>query len=144
MKKIIALVLAIVLLIAVRAALAYTCNASGCTFEFTYTEPTTLTNGQPLSDLVNCTISWSKAVDVAAAVAQAPVSVPASRPQGGTAIVKVITDPTALPNHVYAVQATGATCTSTAFGTSAPSAAGNVLPMNNGVASSPPAGVTAR
>lgn len=118
---------------------AYTCTpTTGCTFNITIPEPTTNTAGLPLTDLASCTASWSKSVDGAAPVAQAPVVVPASKPTGGGTVVKPVTDATAVAPHVYAVQVTGVACTNTGGVQGPPGPASNVLQMTNGVAPSPP------
>lgn len=134
---IVALALAALVGLAAIPAEAYTCGSGGCTWDSGYGEPVTLTNGQPLTDLVNCTISYTTAVDGGTPGPAKTVSVPASKATGGGSISKTNTDAAMVPGHTYAISET-VTCTSTAFGTSAPSAAA-ALTMNSGVAPNPPA-----
>lgn len=131
-----ALALIVVLLIPT-AVHAYTCNSAGCSFEADYTEPATLTNGQPLTDLTTTTISYTVSTDGGAPGAAKVVSVPASKPAGGGVIAKTITDAALTPGHTYTISAT-VTATSTAFGTSASSPSASLL-MNNGVSPNPTA-----
>src|SRR5882672_2157434 len=121
-------------------AFAYTCNAAGCTWNTKFTEPSTLTNGQTLTDLTGCTASYTTAVDGGTPASPRSFTIPASRPAGGGAIAVNNTDPTMVPGHVYTIAETVA-CNSTAFGTgtSTPPAA---LPMNNGVTTNPAGGLT--
>ena len=128
-------VIGFMLLASISAASAYTCNAQGCDWETGYTEPGTLTNGQALTDLTNCTANYTTSIDGAAPGPVKTFSIAASRPQGGQVVTKRNTDATMLPNHTYLVSET-VTCTSAAFGTSAPSAPASLL-MNNGVSPSP-------
>ncbi len=114
------------------AADAYTCNAGGCTWNSSYTEPSTLTNGQPLTDLTGCTMTYSKAVDGGAPGSGGSFVIAASKPAGGGAILSDHLDATMLPGHTYVVAETVA-CNSTAFGTGLSSPSSNPLPMNNGV-----------
>jgi len=72
---------------------AFTCTPTGCTFNAKYTEPTTVNTGAPLTNLSSTTVSYQIAVDGAAPGAAKTVSVPASSPNGGGAIVKAIVDP---------------------------------------------------
>lgn len=125
------LILALLLLALAAPVGAYTCNASGCTWQTNYTEPGTLTNGQGLTDLIGCTASYTKAVDGGAPSAPVTFAIPASRPQGGQAVTANRTDASMSPNHTYAIAETIA-CTSTAFGTG-PAGAPGALLMNNGV-----------
>lgn len=122
-------------------AWGYTCDTTGCTWETKYTEPATLTNGQPVTDLTSCTATYTVSKDGAAPDPTLGKSfvVAASKPAGGGAIVKNNSDPAMLPPHTYTIAET-VKCTSTAFGTSAPSAPANLL-MNSGVAPGGAAGV---
>lgn len=129
----------LVLALAVPAS-AYTCNQSGCTWTTSYVEPSALTNGQPLTDLASCTLIYTTSVDGGAPGPAKSVASAASKPSGGGTINKTITDAAMAPNHTYAISEV-VTCTSTAFGTSAPSASAT-LPMNNGVAPNPTAAPT--
>src|SRR5882724_12231451 len=120
----------LVLALAVPAS-AYTCGSSGCSWVSSYVEPAALTNNQPLTDLASCTLTYTTSVDGGAPGPAKTVTSAASRPIGGGTISKTITDAAMAPNHTYAISEV-VTCTSTAFGTSAPSASAT-LPMNNGV-----------
>ena len=123
------------------SALAYTCTPTGgCTFNVQYVEPGTLTNGQPLTDLSGTTITYTIAVDGGTPSAPKTVTVPASRPSGGGAIDRVITEAGLVPPHTYTISAT-ATATSTAYGTSAATAVGQKV-MNHGVTPQPPGALT--
>jgi hypothetical protein len=122
-------------------ALAYTCTPTGgCTFNVQYTEPAMLTNGTALTDLANTTITYTIAVDGGAPGAAKTVTVPASKPTGGSNIDKAITEPTLGPPHTYTISAT-ATATSAAYGTSAASAPASKA-LNNGVSAVTPTGLT--
>jgi hypothetical protein len=136
--KTLALLLALLLVPVV--AHAYTCNASGCTWNSGYTEPSTLTNGQPLTDLTGCTASYTVSVDGATAGAPKTFAIAASKPQGGGVISANNTDATMAAPHTYRVTETVA-CNSTAFGTGVPGAPATLL-MNNGVTTSPATGLT--
>jgi hypothetical protein len=105
-----------------------------------YVEPGALTNGQPLTDLSHTTITYTISVDGAAPGAAKTVTVPASKPGGGGAIDKVITEAGLMPPHTYTISAT-ATATSAAYGTSAATAAGQKV-MNHGVTAQPPGALT--
>lgn len=138
MKRLVLGLLAL-LLVVPAVAYAYTCNASGCTWQSGYTEPSTLTNNQPITDLAGCTASYVTSVDGGAAGATKTFTIPPSRPQGGGVIAFNKTDATMLPPHTYTVTETIA-CTSTAFGTGAATAP-TALPMNAGVTVTVPPGV---
>jgi hypothetical protein len=124
------------------ASYAYTCDTTGCTWQTSYTEPATLTNGQPLTDLQSCTATYTVSKDGAASDPALTKSfvIPASKPAGGGVVVKNNSDPGMLPPHTYAITERIA-CTSTAFGASAPSAPAS-LPMNSGVALPPATNLT--
>ncbi len=136
-RSLIALAMIAGALAGVSVAHAYMCNSTGCNWESDYTEPSTLTNGQPLTDLSGCTLSYTTAVDNAAPGPAKTVTVVASKPGGGGAMVKTNTDAAMVPGHTYTIAET-VSCTSTAFGTSAPSPAAS-LTMNNGVTVNPTA-----
>lgn len=137
-----ALVACALILLVMRPAFAdpYTCNASGCTWNTKFTEPSTLTNGQPLTDLTGCTVSYTTAVDGGTPGSAKTYTIPASKISGGGAVNVNNTDPTMVPSHVYLITATVA-CNSTAFGTG-PSSAPATLPMNNGVTVNTGTGLT--
>jgi hypothetical protein len=125
----------LVLIALTTSAAAYTCNASGCTWRSSYTEPSMLTNGQPLTDLMSCTLTYTTSIDAAPDLAAKTFVVPASKPQGGGAISQDFTDPTMLPSHTYRITETAACTNGAATG---PAGAPAVLLMNNGVAPQPP------
>ena len=131
--------LAVVLVALVGTAFAdpWTCNAGGCTWNSKYTEPSTLTNGQPLTDLADCTASYTTSVDGNPPGPAKTFVIAATRPTGGQLAQKLNTDATMIPPHTYTVTETVA-CRSTSLGTGAASAPASLL-MNNGVA---PSGVT--
>lgn len=141
MLKLLMLILFALLIIAGIAQWAYadpyTCNGSGCTWSTQYTEPSTLNNNQPLTDLASCTATYTIAIDGAQAGAGKTFLIPASRPSGGQVVTRNNTDATMIPGHTYRISET-ISCTSVAFGTGAQSAPGMLL-MNNGVSPNPPA-----
>jgi hypothetical protein len=139
MRRAMALVVC-ALVVAPLSAWAYTCNGTGCTWNTRYTEPSTLTNAQPLTDLTGCTATYTFAVDGGAPSAPKVFAIAASRPTGGQLVNKTNIDATMAPGHTYLISETVA-CASTAFGTGAPSAPATLL-MNNGVAPSPGTGLT--
>lgn len=128
------------LVVAPTAARAYTCNASGCTWQTSYTEPSTLTNGQALTDLTGCTATFTTAKDGGAPGSPQSFAIAATRPQGGGVATKNNSDATMTPGHVYAISEAVA-CNSTAFGTGQPSAPA-LLQMNNGVTTGGASGLT--
>lgn len=120
---------------------AYTCNASGCTWQTGYTEPATLTNGQAITDLQSCTATYKVSVDGASPGPSKSFTIAASKPAGGGVIAFNFTDATMVAPHTYAISET-VKCTSAAFGTGADTLPSS-LSMNNGVTVPPPAtGVT--
>lgn len=134
MRRRIGLVLLLAVVGLVRPVLAdpYTCDAAtGCTWQTGYVEPATLTNGQPITDLVNCTATYTTAVDGGAPGPAKTFTIAASRPTGGQAVTKNNTDATMAPPHSYLISET-VKCTSATMGTSAPSPSA-ILLMNNGV-----------
>lgn len=139
-KKLSILAALIALAVAPTAAHAYTCNASGCTWQSSYTEPSTLTNGQPLTDLTGCTASYSTSKDGGAASGPQSFVIAATKPQGGGVATKNNSDATMTPGHIYVINETVA-CNSTAFGTGQPSSPAT-LQMNNGVTTGGASGLT--
>ncbi len=131
-------------LVWVGQAFAYTCTAAGgCTFEIDYTEPASLTNAQPITDLTSCTVTYAIATDGGAAGSLKTLAVPATKPGGGGAVVKTVAEPSLTPPHTYTVVSPTVACTSTAFGTGLP-LTGTPLVMNSGVAPNTPSGITVK
>ena len=105
MKKVLGFVAALLLFTAGHA-MAFTCTPTGgCTVDLSYTEPSTVAGGGPLTNLTSTTYTISIATDGAAPVALPPVVIPASRAQGGGVITRSVSLPTVVTGHSYVVSA---------------------------------------
>lgn len=91
----------LIFLVGAGAAEAFTATPTGATFNAKYTEPTTNALGAPLTNLLNCTVTYRVAVDAGTPGPAKLVVVPASSPTGGQLIVRPITDTELTPGHNY-------------------------------------------
>jgi len=87
-------------------AAAFTCTATGCTFNARYTEPSTNQTGAPLDNLTSCTVAYTTAINAGTPGLAQAIIIQASSSNGGGTIDQAITDTALVPGHNYTIAAT--------------------------------------